>query len=212
MYVVGRIATEELIYVSGILSGGDPKREIIINNILEQNGGVEEDYFIYYIENGSETQVRLFSSDEFDLVWSDVDHGGEVGITHEITDIDFSKEDNKRQIVFIGYDPERPEERKTEFLANGTDGILLKCTVFDPSDPTMQKVDTTYTEEIMVPFTDPDKRLAFSKVQFTNGYSEKVFKTTKYGLWSIPSGFNFEGKNAKTYAGAKYELNALLDI
>jgi len=215
MYLVGRRATEELIHKSGTNSAGDPREDLILNNIIAQQGiegDVPSNYHVYYLSNDSVDAIRLLSNDDFTLVWSDVDHGSE-GILREIVGVDFSIEDNRRLIKFLALDPDTGVDKKDECLANGVDSILIKCVACDPSDETLETIDTSFEGELNVPFIDPDRRRGFAKVVFTQGIGEKLFKTTKYGEWHIPNRYKYSlEKNAKNFPGASYDINALLDL
>src|SRR6056297_306625 len=114
MYLVGRRATEELIHKSGTNSAGDPREDLILNNIIAQQGiegDVPSNYHVYYLSNDSVDAIRLLSNDDFTLVWSDVDHGSE-GILREIVGVDFSIEDNRRLIKFLALDPDTGVDKK----------------------------------------------------------------------------------------------------
>lgn len=202
MYLVVRKADKSLVEQSGAYSSPMPDNNTILLNVVNRNGGKTTDYEVYSITDDS-TVERVLNGDEYSLVWSD-------GV---VTGLNFSPEDLKRILIFVGVDPDNTNERKNEILANGVDTTLIQCTAYiSYESDEVNKVDTNFNETLLIPFDSPSGKRAFSKITFVSGCAEKNFKTTEYGLWKIPSKYKFTEKNAKIYPNYKYEINALLDI
>jgi len=202
MYLVVRKADKTLVEQSGAYSSPMPSNNIILTNIVKKYGGETTDYEVYSITDDP-TIERVLNGDEYSLIWND----------NAVTGLDFLLEESKRLIVFRGANPNNTDELKLEIMADGVDSTLIQCTAYASYESDdVNEVDTDFNETLLVPFDSPSGRRAFSKLQFVNGYAEKNFKTTEYGLWRIPSKYKFVGKNAKSYPNYKYEINALLDI
>lgn len=202
MYLVVRKADQTLVEQSGVYSSPMPDNNTILTNVVNKNGGETTDYEVYSITDDS-TIERVLDGDEYSLVWNDGD----------VTGLNFSPEDSKRLIIFKCVNPDNNDELKLEIVADGVDTTLIQCTVYiSYESDDVNEVDTNFNETLLIPFDSPSGKRAFSKLTFVNGYTEKSFKTTEYGLWRIPSKYKFAGKNAKSYPNYKYEINALLDI
>lgn len=202
MYLVVRKADQTLVEQSGAYSSPMPDNNTILTNVVNNKGGETTDYEVYSITDDS-TIERVLAGDEYSLVWND----------GAVTGLNFSPEDSKRLIIFKGVNPDNTDELKLEIIADGVDSTIVQCTAYvSYESDSVNEVDTNFNETLLIPFNTPSGKRAFSKLQFVNGYAEKNFKTTEYGLWTIPSKYKFAGKNAKSYPNYKYEINALLDI
>lgn len=216
MFIVGQISTEVLIKITGQYISTPPSKTLIRKSVSDESGIEESDLFVYHVSDKS-IQSRIINKDDFVIVWGDVpwetldddDQVIDSGTNHEITSLDFSVEDNKRIVIFFAVDPDNEENLKQEIIGDGVDFSRVYVKAFLPD---LSAIDTSYNEELKIPFKDPDGRVAFSKVTLTNGVGYKDFKTTKYGIWYILSKYNFEGKNAKVYDQKVYDMSVLMDI
>ena len=109
--------------------------------------------------------ARVQARASFSLVWTD----------NEITALDFSDEDSKRWV--------RVTASKTEIDADGVDTTTITVEVLKADK---SGVDTNVTTSSLVPIRTPDgdRRV---KVSVVDGVAARVFKTTKAGIWVIPS-------------------------
>jgi len=204
MYVLGKISDQSYLRYEKFNSEQTkvPTAEDVKNNNAKVLGIDATDIYVYTSTDTTDIN-RVINNDEFTLNW----------LNSEITGLDFSSEDSKRLIVLKGVDPDDTSTMKLEIIANNTDVSLVQCTAYiSYESEEVNEVDTNFNETLLVPFDPPTGRRAFSRLKFVNGYAEKSFKTSTYGVWEIPNKYKFAGQNAKIYPGYEYQINALLDI
>lgn len=215
IYLIGNKSTEELVKQTASYSSAPPISQIM-NAVSAETGIPVSGLHSYGVKDAASID-RLLANDSYELVWNDVywETPGVSGVieasgyNREIVDVDFSTEDNKRQVVFIAVEPTDESTRKAEIVNDGIDTARILVQVYLPD---MTAIDTSYNNELKIPFKDPDSRVAYAKVTVTNGTGYKDFKTTKYGSWTILNKHTFPDKNAKVHNGYIYDIDVLMNI
>lgn len=207
LYIIGNRETEELVARTGNYISSPPPTTKILQNISSEYDIPVSGLSIY--SPGTEYENRILNGDDYDLVWSGVYNATTSGVVNTLVSLDFSAEDNKRLVMFEPVDPSDETIRKSEILGDGIDTARIMTRVYLPD---RSEIDTSYNEELKLPFRDPDNRKAYTKINISGGIGYKDFKTTNYGTWGIPSRYNFEGKNAKIYNQIIYDIDVLMDI
>ena len=198
MYVIGQLSTGEFVMRTGeYISGTLPSSDSLLAKAFTDSGIGVADLRLYTVTDPAVIE-RINKDHEYVLTWTDL----------EITGIDFSLEDSKRMVVFKATDPTDPDIMKLEIVGDGVDYSRILVQVYLPD---MSGIDTNYNESVKIPFVDPDNRKASLYVNIVNGLAYRDFRSTKYGVWSIISGHNFEGLNAKVYP-AVYDIEVLLNL
>lgn len=172
-------------------------QESLRTAVVTNYGGLSEDYVFYAIEETAIEAVRYMRGDECSFVW-----GGDA-----ITGIDFTKEDSYKVMRFFVTD-ENGQESDT-LVANGIDYLTISASIWDHE---MLNMDSTFSGEVLVPLMDPDKRMAYTKIMFVDGEAQKIFKTTKYGIWRIPNKHKFTDINVITTNETALDINAIMDL
>lgn len=141
-------------------------------------GGVAGDYS--YFESTDEDVVRFRDGWERDLVWSG----------NEITDIDWSPEENKVWIKMYS--------DEVEIKNDGVDSVNLRLEVWKAD---LSGIATNINTTADVPIKTPDGN-RWAKATVVNGVFEKSFKTTKPGEWVFPG----LGKRFTSTSGQKARI------
>lgn len=207
MFIIGNINTDELVDYTGTYLS-PPSAGAILNRISTETGIPVSGLNSYY-ETDKSIQTRIQTGAEFTLTWTDVYNTNTSGYDHRISAVDFSLEDDKRQVVFVSVDPNDETVRKPEIENDGIDESRILVNVYTPN---MSGIDISYSGTLRIPFIDPDGRSALASVPIISGIGYKDFKTTTYGKWIIPSKYNFEDMNAKVYSGYTYDIEVLMNI
>lgn len=173
------------------------QRNAFIAALCNNYGIVDSNLSLYYVEESNADAVRIRNGDSYTLIWTD----------GEITSFDFSIEDARRILRFNVKDENNVDS--DTLTANGIDYLTIYAYVFLPD---LSAVDTSFSETILIPVRNPAGIQCFIKSTFANGIATKVFKTTEYGIWTIPNGYRFSDISLKISNEITYDINATLDI
>lgn len=174
-YLVGKIADNEnphggLVIISAIYGNGIPSDEIILNNAVNQLGGVDTDYAIYKLDSTSSDGLRIKNGDELSLHWT----------ANEITSIDFELEEAK---LWINVSVDKMIVKK-----DGVDYLTVTTNMIKADG---SGIDTTFNDEIVINILTP-AGIKPLLVKFTDGVCEYPFQpadhTNATGNYKIPAG------------------------
>lgn len=197
MFFAGKRATQSYLFNTGF----SPYiiKPTLLSNLIQQYGGVESDYDLYWVENNSVIATRVSNLDSFALTWAENTYYDDrpawkvsgVWVTEsnpypigigpqpvdyiwEITGVDFSTEDNKK-IIYMYSD-------KTEIMSDGVDEALISLEIWN-SDKT---ICTNCNEDVLIPITGPTSR-GNIRFQISGGRGSKILKSREMGEWIIPN-------------------------
>jgi len=137
-------------------------------------GGVAGDYSFFHMDATDEARIK--DGWDYDIVWT----------TNEITDIDFSPEENKRWVKFTA--------DKTEIDDDGVDSVEIIMEIWDKD---LTGIETGISTTSSVPILTPSGE-KWTKASIVNGIRTKNFTTTKSGTWVFPSRSN-RFKNVRVF-------------
>ena len=202
MYIIAK-TTGEIIEVVGPLLGAsaecsDTQAKVFA---IAKAGGVPDDYSIFKIADGSINQKKISAGENFELIWDN------TSSPVKIIDISFAKEESMSIMRFM---PQGPDGRITDTLvADGIDYLTIICSIWFAD---LSGIDTSFNKTLLVPLYNPIKKLCYVKATFVNGISQRIFKTTEYGVWNIPLGYKFDEANVKISYEQVLDLNALFAV
>lgn len=162
LYIVANRISKEIEEISGTYCSGDPSDFIILDNIINRNGGIFDEYSVFHFNDESVNAKRILNSDEFELIWDE----------NDVIGLDFSKEDNKSVIEF--------EFDKNEIIGDGVDYLTYSGRILKNG-----QVDTSINEIVDIPVISPTEGPHTFPIEVINGEASGKFTTTDWGFWNI---------------------------
>lgn len=193
MFIVGKKSDQTILHVSGTYQPNDPSDDVILTNVKNKHGGVDSDYSILHLDNSGISALRILNGDEYDVVWSDVSPDG------EISDVDFTTEDNKK-FVKVSID-------KNEIDGDGIDEAVLTVEIWQSDQ---SGIATNINTDVSLPVITPDRKgIVYTPISIINGVGTININTTIYGRWTFP-GLNKRYKNFRILNNVHLDVRVML--
>lgn len=195
MYIIANKNDQTIVEIFGPASY-EPDDTEAINMCVAKYGNTFSDYSLFRIENNTNTQRKISSGEKFSLIWDGI-----------IVGIDFTAEESYLilRCVPIGSNGEVTDT----LIADGIDYIDISISVWLYD---LSVIDTSFNEILLIPVYDPQRRLTYVKVEFSEGIAIKRFSTTSFGIWTIPLDYRFPNVDVKISTEQILDINALMSI
>lgn len=163
-WVIGKKSDESLIEISDKKPDFDLAE---LQSVIPTNyGGISTDYSYYSITN--QEVRRIHDGDSYVLTW----------VSNEITDVDFTIEDNKYWLHVSADDT---------YILNINNPSNSTDITFEMWDSDNTAIDTSVnTSGVRIPIGTPDG-IRVIRVDFSSGQAVLEFYTSKSGEWTFPA-------------------------